>query len=155
MRIIKPLGKIVKQPEEKLLFLAGSIEMGQAEEWQEKIQAALAHTKWVILNPRRDHWDSSWVQQIENDQFRQQVEWEMGGLDVADTILMYFSPNTKSPITLLELGLQASRGGNQRLIVCCPDGFWRQGNVQIVCARYKLPFVKNLEEAISLLPPCV
>ena len=46
---------------------------------------------------------------------------------------MYFDPNTKSPVSLLELGLYAHTG---KLRVCCPDGFWRKGNVDVICARF-------------------
>jgi len=42
------------------IFLAGSIEMGVAENWQEKIEQALQETENAcILNPRRDGWDAS------------------------------------------------------------------------------------------------
>jgi hypothetical protein len=60
---------------------------------------------------------------------------------------MYFAPGTQAPITLLELGLVAPSG---KLIVSCPDGFWRKGNVEIVCARFGVPVVDELEEAIEL-----
>jgi hypothetical protein len=56
---------------------------------------------------------------------------------------MYFAPDTKSPITLLELGL-ASRSG--RLVVCCPAGFWRRGNVEVVCARHGVRVVDDLSK---------
>jgi hypothetical protein len=46
---------------------------------------------------------------------------------------MYFDPNTLSPISLLELGLHAKSG---KLIVCCPEGFYRKGNVDIVCQNF-------------------
>jgi hypothetical protein len=64
-------------------------------------------------------------------------------LDDSDIIVMYFDPNTKSPISLLELGLHANE---QKLIVCCPDGYWRQGNVRVVCERYNIPFFTNKED---------
>ena len=97
-------------------------------------------------NPRRDDWDSSWRQQIGDGQFREQVDWELAAQEAADRILMYFSPGTKSPITLLELGLAARTG---KLIVCCPDGFWRKGNVDVVCARYGVEQVADLDALIA------
>jgi hypothetical protein len=33
-----------------------------------------------------------------------------------------------------------------KLLVCCPEGFWRKGNVEIVCARYGVPLVGELDE---------
>ncbi len=120
----------------RTVFLAGSIEMGTADDWQSRLTAALGDRDLVVLNPRRDDWDASWRQSISSPKFREQVEWELAGLERADVIAMWFAAGTKSPITLLELGLSA-RGG--KLIVGCPDGFWRRGNIEVVCARYDIP----------------
>ena len=125
------------------VFLAGSIEMGKAENWQQKLASALDNI--TILNPRRDDWDSSWEQSINNKQFREQVEWELEALEKADVIAMYFDKTTKSPITLLELGLFANTG---RMIVCCPEGFWRKGNVDIVCNRHNILQAETIEDLI-------
>jgi hypothetical protein len=130
------------------VFLAGSIEMGLAEPWQERVEQALADLDVCVLNPRRDQWDAGWEQSISNPMFRGQVEWELDGQDRADVIAMYFAPATKAPITLLELGLAASSG---KLVVCCPDGYWRKGNVEVVCARCDIPLVADLEAMISLV----
>lgn len=132
------------------VFLAGSIEMGKAEDWQEKVVAGLQGLDVLVLNPRRTGWDASWKQSIDNPHFRQQVEWELDALDVADCILVYFCPDTKSPITQLELGLHAARDP-QKMIVCCPEGFWRKGNVDIVCARYGVRQAKTLDEMVEML----
>jgi hypothetical protein len=131
------------------VFLAGSIEMGAAEDWQSVIPELFNdRNKLTFLNPRRDDWDSSWEQKESNPQFSKQVNWEMNMLDVCDIIFMYFSPETKSPISLLELGLYANSG---KMIVCCPDEFWRKGNVDIVCSRYNIPVYNTLDAAIGRL----
>lgn len=126
----------------KSVFLAGSIEMGKAVDWQTEMSEFFHARNWNIFNPRRDDWDSSWEQNYSNPQFSQQVNWELNALDVADLIIMYFDPATKSPISLLELGLYASSG---KLRVVCPDGFWRKGNVEIVCNKYNIPFYDDLK----------
>lgn len=116
------------------VFLAGSIEMGAAEDWQARVARELADVgDLVVLNPRRDDWDASWEQRARDPRFKEQVEWELDGLEAADVIAMYLAPETKAPISLLELGLHAAGG---KLVVCCPDGYWRKGNVEIVCARH-------------------
>jgi len=122
------------------IFLAGSIEMGKAEDWQESVGQVLSGHQGTLLNPRRDDWDSSWVQSIDNANFREQVEWELSGLERADKVILYLSPGTKSPISLLELGLFIEKD----LWVCCPDGFWRKGNVEIVCARHGKKLYESL-----------
>lgn len=139
---------IIKAPhalqyEGKAVFLAGSIEMGRAENWQQKLEHGLKNI--TIFNPRRDDWDSSWVQSITNKKFREQVEWELEAMEKADIIAIYFDKSTKSPITLLELGLFAH---TDKLIVCCPEGFWRKGNVDIVCNKYHIKQTNTLEELI-------
>lgn len=130
------------------IFLAGSIEMGLAENWQERVVGALGALDILVLNPRRAHWDASWEQSIDNPQFREQVEWELDALHAADMVAMYFVPETKSPITLLELGLHAA-SVPEKLIVCCPKGFWRKGNVDVVCKRYGVRQAESLEALIS------
>ncbi|WP_394832794.1 nucleoside 2-deoxyribosyltransferase domain-containing protein [Pendulispora rubella] len=128
------------------VFLAGSIEMGAAEDWQREFERGLGDTPAVILNPRRDDWDSSWKQSMSDPNLRAQVEWELDAQDAATCIAMYFAPTTKAPITLLELGLFAHTG---KVIVCCPEGYWRKGNVDIVCARYGMPMVASLAELLA------
>lgn len=142
-KIIKAPAFIDKSSYRFSVFLAGSIEMGTAEQWQSKIEEGLNSLDIVVLNPRRDDWDSSWVQSIDDDKFRQQVEWELDALSQADIIAMYFDPATKSPITLLEFGLYAK---DEKLIVCCPEGYWRKGNVDVVCKRFGILHVNSLGE---------
>lgn len=134
------------------VFLAGSIEMGKAIDWQSAITAALADMPVSVLNPRRDDWDATWEQDISNKQFKEQVDWEMDHLNKADVIALYFQADTLSPISLMELGMHAadsSLAGGRKLIVCCPKGYWRRGNVQIVCHRYGLTLVETIEELIE------
>lgn len=129
------------------VFLGGSIEMGTAMHFQRYIIDSLSDKEITFLNPRRNDWDSSWVQDKSNKEFREQVEWELSALELADIIVMYFDPNTKSPISLLELGLHAK----SNIIVCCPDGFYRRGNIDIVCEYYKIKQVKTLEDIINFI----
>jgi len=136
------------------IFLAGSIEMGVAEKWQDRVVKELdgyvlaynpqldeATSDIMFFNPRRDDWDSSWTH--DSPQFNEQVRWELHHLDAADIIAMYFDPTTQSPISLLELGLHAKSG---KLVVCCPDGFWRKGNVRVVCEDYNIPLFNSYDE---------
>lgn len=134
------------------LFLAGSIEMDTAQNWQAEAIQHFADHDVVILNPRRAFWNSDWEQSESNIEFRAQVEWELSALQAADAVLFYFDPATKSPISLLELGLyigRASAGTLNKLSVCCPNGFWRKGNVDVTCNFYKIPVTNNFVEALN------
>lgn len=148
MKIVKPPHPVPPKDRSTrpFFFLAGSIEMDEAVDWQMQVEHALRGYHGIILNPRRDDWDSSWKQTLEDKNFVEQVTWELDGMDLADHILMYFDPDTKAPITLMELGLHAHQ---DKLVVCCPEGYWRKGNVDIVCRRYGIPQVDSLEELIT------
>ncbi|MCI4669617.1 MAG: nucleoside 2-deoxyribosyltransferase domain-containing protein [Bacteroidia bacterium] len=130
------------------VFLAGSIAMGIAKPWQDEVADALKETEWIVLNPRRPDWDSSWRQDLSDPRFVEQVNWELDAQEAASHILMYFDPDTKSPISLLELGLFAASG---KMRVCCPDGFWRKGNVDIVCLRHNIPMFEELPAMVNSL----
>lgn len=128
-----------------IIFLAGSIEMGQAENWQQKIISHFKNDPVTFLNPRRNDWNSNWIQSKDNPEFKTQVFWELDGLEF-DLVVFYFEPNTISPITLLELGIVLARG--QRCIICCPDGYFRQGNVELTAEYFKKSTIKTFEELL-------
>ena len=147
MKEIKAPATFSDAPAPKI-FLGGSIEMGAAENWQERLRDLLSAIPGTILNPRRNDWDSSWKQDITNGQFCEQVEWELKAQETSDLNIYYFSPGTQSPITLLELGLFAK---SRSTIVCCPEGFWRKGNIDIVSRRYAIPQADNFVALTSML----
>lgn len=126
--------------------------MGAAVNWQERLEQELADYDIVICNPRRDDWDSSWVQDISHPQFSEQVRWEMEHLENVDLKVFYFDPKGLAPITLLELGLSsATRQAPDNVIVCCPEGYWRRGNVQMVCDRYNITLTDTIDQFISTI----
>lgn len=152
------------------VFIAGSIEMGKSVDWQfefiEKLgkEPSLKKIDFILFNPRRKDWDSSWKQEIDNVQFREQVEWELEAQKIANIIPMHFEPKALAPITLMEFGLnvlfrcaalQIDGWGfiprlPSRLVVHCPKGFWRKGNIDIVCAKYKIKQVETLDDLANI-----
>jgi hypothetical protein len=151
---MKPPKKIGNVSGAFYIFLAGSTEMGKAEDWQTKVEKALEaamgdlETDVISLNPRRDDWDSSWKQTIADKNFLGQVQWEHDGLSKADLIFLYFDPETKSPISMMELGLFAA---TKNIIVVCPDGFWRKGNIEFICKQYEIPLYNTLQDGIDVM----
>lgn len=139
----------VKAPKKvKTVFLAGSIEMGKAEMWQERLAAEVADMDVVLYNPRRDDWDSSWIQDpTPGTQFHEQVSWELEHIRKADLVVFYFDPNTQSPITLMELGYVI--GSGKQALVCCPDGYFRKGNVVITSELTRTPVYNNFEQLLT------
>lgn len=143
------------------VFLGGSIEMGKAEDWQTRLTKDLSENEdMMILNPRRDDWDSSWIQDpTSGTKFHEQVSWELNAQDNADLIVYYFADDTNSPITLLELGLYAAQhgeisedtGGLKYVVVRCSPKFYRYGNVKMVCDKYGIPVVETYDELLEYL----
>lgn len=128
------------------LFLGGSIDMGKATDWQRDMIAALADERVVLLNPRRPDWNPAWKPEVSDPNFRAQVEWELAALDSADIIILYFAPGSQSPVSLLEMGLHARSG---KLIIFCPDGYWRKGNVDITAQRYGAKQVTSFKDLLA------
>lgn len=130
------------------VFLAGSIEMGKAIQWQKQITKQLQDLPITICNPRRGFWDPTVTPEEKDLSFQTQVKWELGALESASLICFFFDTNTKSPVTMLELGLWAR---SRKVIVCCNKKFHRAGNVHITCRRYGVPFVQSFEELVPLV----
>lgn len=68
-------------------------------------------------------------------------------MEDADTVAVFFGKLAKAPISMMEMGLWVrSEAGKGKLIVCCQEGFWKEGNVRILCAKYGVRVVGSVEE---------
>ena len=137
------------RPGTPVVFLAGSIDEGRADPWQGRTIEALSDLDATILNPRRDAWNADLRQDIEEAEFTAQVDWELDGIEDADVVLFHFSPAGQAPITLMEIGIALTSG--KRVVVSCPEGYWRRGNVQVLCRRHGVPVHDDLPSAIATL----
>lgn len=159
MNVIHPTTKLESKYANLTVFLAGSIEMGKAIDWQQSVIDSCKDLPVTFFNPRRKDWDSSWKQDPSNTQFLEQVEWELDALHQADVVFFNFVPNTMSPISLLELGLMLNHEKDtnpnlSHIYVCCPKDFHRWANVKITALhRYKagtsVSYFEDLNKAIS------
>jgi len=130
------------------IFLAGSIEMGKAIQWQEHLTKELRDFEVTVCNPRRGQWSMNLNPGATDDLFNHQVEWELAALEAVDVIVFFFDKNTLSPVTMLELGLWAQSG---KVVVCCHKDFWKSGNIHHVCKKYNVPYVKDYADFILLV----
>ncbi|KAF2639229.1 hypothetical protein P280DRAFT_499484 [Massarina eburnea CBS 473.64] len=123
----------------------GTIEPSSTDNWTTRLSASLSDLPVTILNPRCNAWDSTWNEDINFPPFKEQVDWEMDYADVADVIVFYFKPGTPCPVSLLELGMYVGifKG---KVVVCCPQGFNKKGNVDIVCTRFGVTMAEDLEK---------
>jgi len=127
------------------IFFGGSIDQGVAKEWQSELTEKLSSYNFDIriLNPRRDDFDATQKQTIDNPYFKEQVTWELDGLDRSDLIVMFLQEDTLSPISMMEIGLYINTlDWNKQMIICCPPKFWRRGNIEVLVDRF--PFHSKL-----------
>ena len=134
------------------VFLAGSTKLNLIENWRNVFEDSLKNLDIIVFDPLRKDWDDSWKENIKNIQFREQVEWELEAQELADIVVMHFEPNALAPITLMEFGLNVRPKaiGYSRLIVHCPKEFWKKGNVDIVCEKYGIKHVENLDVLVDV-----
>ena len=131
-----------------VLFLAGSIEQGKAEDWQQEVYNQLLDLNGTILNPRRDDWDSTQEQTVDNPYMVEQIYWELNGIDLCDFVFFNFCGGTISPISLMELGMMTDQ---ENVIVRCDENYFRRANVEIFCSRCAIPFFTDFDDAIYSL----
>lgn len=126
------------------VFLAGTIDDGNSTDWQSKVieQVKGAMTYDIsIYNPRRKSWDPK----ARQDEVMQQIDWEQRALSIADHIYMVLLDNSKSPISLLELGLFAR---TRKITVFCTPNFYRYFNVLDTCHRHNLEIVNSTDPGV-------
>lgn len=141
------------------IFLAGTIDNGSSVDWQREVIKKLSSEAkdekyWLIapgedveitiFNPRREQWNPGAIM----EDIAEQILWEEEKLDEADLILMVIQDDSKSPISLLELGLYGPSG---RMVVFCTDKFYRYTNVRMTCEKYLIPLV-NSTDVNDILP---
>ena len=145
------------------VFLAGTIDNGKSIDWQYSLISNIliynlkenddtdfdedfSLKDLIIYNPRVTNWNPNPT----NEDIEKQILWEQEHLEDSDIIIMNILPDSKSPISLLELGLYGPEG---KMIVFCSEDFYRFTNIKLTCERYNIPLVKsnNLTEICSQL----
>jgi hypothetical protein len=124
------------------IFLAGTIDQGNSFDWQNDVAQKLENLSITLFNPRRREWDNSWDSAAEDisAQMRRQINWELEHLEGANFICMWIEPDSKSPISLLELGLFAKQ---KKILIGCPPRYYRAANIYITSKRYGIPLYRS------------
>ena len=127
----------------KSVFLAGTIDNGDSLNWQDKVIIELINLgiECEVFNPRREYWNPNPTK----EDMEKQIKWEQDHLDSADVIAMVLLDDSKSPISLLEMGLYAK---SKKLIVFCTPKFYRFDNIRLTCEKYHIPLVQDLHPLI-------
>ena len=123
----------------KSVFLAGTIDNGDSLNWQDKVIIELINlgVSCEVFNQRREHWNPNPTK----EEMEKQIKWEQEHLDKADIIVIVLLDDSKSPISLLELGLYAK---TKKLVVFCTPNFYRWDNVRLTCEKYNIELVQDL-----------
>jgi hypothetical protein len=143
--------RVVRAPEplppalgDRSVFLAGSI----GGDYRDRAIDSLRDTPAIVLDPRRDDWDATWIERDADPRFRAQTEWEIEARDRASLVAFHFAPETVASVSLIELGLSAP---HRNVLVCCPTGFWCEALVAAVCERHALARVPDLDALCAAL----
>ena len=131
------------------IFLAGTIDNGEADDWQYNVFLHLTmytevfndnsinnFKNFTVFSPRRKNWKEDATQ----EDIEEQIKWEQEKLDEVDLIVMVLQDNSKSPISLLELGLYGPAG---KLICFCTPNFYRYTNVKLTCEKWNIPLIES------------
>ena len=128
------------------VFLAGTIDMGRSADWQAALVARFRDSTAAAGSsstpavgssmPRRPKWSI-------------RSRGELAHLEAADLIVMNLLGDSRSPISLLEMGLYARSG---KLFVACSPDYYRYDNVRITCRRYGVPLYDSLTALLDDLP---
>ena len=139
MQVVTPETQSEIVNDNKKIFLAGTIDNGHSINWEQEVINRLKekNADITIYNPRRDNWNEN-ATAID---VCKQIEWEQIHLDKADLIIMVLADDSKSPISLLELGLYAKEN---KIIVFCTDKFYRWHNVWMTCKKYNIPLYSKI-----------
>jgi hypothetical protein len=151
MQVIKPPNPLPTSFLYTSIFLGGTIDMGNSVDWQTEFSSHFVEYQdnIVILNPRRDDWDSSWSQEpTPGTSFHTQVMWERTAQQFAVFRVYNFEPNSVSPITLLELG---EYGRKKNTYVRCSPEYFRYGNVAMFCYEHGIPIFNELNPIINII----
>ena len=132
-----------QESKNKSVFLAGTIDNGESLNWQDNVIIELINlgVSCEVFNPRREHWNPN----PSKEEMEKQIKWEQEHLDKSDIIAMVLLDESKSPISLLELGLYAR---SNKLVVFCTDKFYRFDNVRLTCEKYHIELVQDLHPLI-------
>jgi len=121
------------------VYLAGAIDMGDAENWQQDVISRFAGIEeMVLLNPRRSKFTDAMEQA--------QIEWELEAMDDADLIFMWFPKESEAPISLLEMGLYLRSG---KLLLGVEVGYYRQRNIELTARRYNVTVFYSLDDLVQ------
>ena len=129
------------------IFLAGTIDCGNSPDWQhdyvEKLKENVKKLPGIlyVYNPRRDSGEG--IQPGDIEEMNYQITWELEHMEKASKIYMRILGDSKSPISLLELGLWAGKDPT-KIVVCCDPSYYRYQNIAVTCKKSSVMMIAEL-----------
>lgn len=131
---------------DKTIFLAGSINNGETEDWQQEIGEFFEKQKFRVFNPRRKDWNKEQNVSEITDYLKTQINWELDHLHKCSHVLFYFRDDKLAPISLLELGLAFCNFHVSNIYVIIDPSYPRMANVITTCEFYGIDTYGNFEQ---------
>jgi len=131
----------INKRNQRSIFLAGSMDHKQEGSWRDEISAEFG--MYSIFDPTNNNHDH-----LNTKEMKRHINWELNALQLSDIILLNFLPDALSPISLVELGMYVR---SNKLIVICPQEFYKSNYVHTLCEKYNTPIFNNITEAKTLL----
>ncbi|CAL2083375.1 nucleoside 2-deoxyribosyltransferase domain-containing protein [Tenacibaculum sp. 190524A02b] len=130
----------VKENNYQYYFLAGSIDYQSKTPWRKTIIEKSSKRIHFFDPTNKNHHNLS------DTEMKNQIEWELNTLELSDKIILNFLGYSKSPISLVEMGLYAQSG---KLIIICPPEFYQNRYMYPLASKYNIPLFKNLCEFLD------
>jgi hypothetical protein len=108
--------------------------MGNSVDWQAEFIKHIDSDAVKIYNPRRRQGEAPKT----DEELDFQIKWELQQIRKSDAVFMNFLPVSKSPITLLEIGLCLMME-DKMMVVVCPHEYSRAANVRATVQAFGRP----------------
>ncbi len=126
----------------KLVFLAGSMCIDKEDNWRKNVIKNYAND-FDFIDPTNENHNL-----LNDSLMKKHINWELEGLELSDIIFMNLLPESKSPISMVELGLYAR---SNKLIICCPENFYQYRYINALAKKYNVTLFSELDKGIQYL----
>ncbi|GAA3594258.1 nucleoside 2-deoxyribosyltransferase domain-containing protein [Flavivirga amylovorans] len=130
----------IKEKHKNYIFLAGSIDLNLPSNWRKEVIDIIG-AKAHFLDPTIINHN-----ELNDSQMKNHIHWELDALHLADKVFLNFLPSSKSPISLIELGMYIK---TSKLVVVCPNEFYQSRYIKTLCNKYKVSVFNSLSIAVN------
>ncbi len=126
--------------EKPSIFLAGSMAIGDRMNWRTRAINTF-EKRYHLFDPTNVHHAD-----LNDSEMSKHIKWEWEALKHSDAILFNFNAESKSPISLLELGMYIR---SEKIVVVCPKEFYQSHYIETLCSEEQVPLFQSIEEVLN------